>query len=59
LADKLVYSIAELADVLSCSLPVAYQMCRREDFPVVKISERRLVVPITALQKWLDDQAAR
>lgn len=37
-------TIPEAAQVLSCSTRHAYEMAKRGDLPVIRISERRMVV---------------
>lgn len=56
-AGRLALSVEEVADSLGISRPVAYELTRREGFPVVRVSERRLIVPVDALRRWLDEQA--
>ena len=55
--EKLVYNAAEVAESLGICKPEVYQLFKRADFPSVKLSERRVVVPVDALKKWLDRQA--
>ena len=55
--EKLVYNAAEAAESLGICKPEVYQLFKRADFPSVKLSERRVVVPVDALKKWLDRQA--
>ena len=55
--DKMVINVNELAEVLGISKPRAYDLVHTEGFPVVKVSERRLVVPVKALEAWLEKQA--
>lgn len=54
---KLVYSVKELAEALGISEPTAYELIKRPGFPAVKVSERRTVIPVDALSRWLDTQA--
>ena len=53
-----VYSLKQTAQVLGISLPLAYQLARRADFPAIKISSRRIVVPAASLETWLEKQGA-
>lgn len=57
--EKLTISVEEMADMLGISRPVAYELTKREGFPAVRISERRIIVPVEALKKWLNEQSAR
>lgn len=56
-ANKLAYNAEELSQVLGISRPVAYELCKRADFPAIRISERRIIIPVDALQTWLTTQA--
>ncbi len=58
-AEKLVYSVDEMADVLGICRPAAYALVNREDFPAVRVSPRRIVIPVSALSNWLEEQAKR
>lgn len=53
-----VLSIAELAERLGVSRPIAYQLAHRADFPAIRVSPRRIIVPAAALDRWLEEQAA-
>lgn len=55
---KRVLTIKELAETLGVSIPTAYRIARREDFPAVHLSQKRIVVPEMALNEWLTRQAA-
>ena len=35
------------------SEPVAYQLIHREDFPVVRVGDRRYIVPKDKLLEWM------
>ena len=56
---KLTVTVNEMAKMLGVSRPVAYELTKREGFPAVRISERRIVIPVDALKKWLDESANR
>lgn len=56
MAEKLALSVAEAAKLLGVSVPTAYELARREDFPSLKIG-RRLLVNRAGLQDWLDRQS--
>lgn len=55
--NKLTYSVDEMATVLGVSRPVAYELTRREGFPAIRVSERRIIIPVDALKKWLDRES--
>lgn len=58
MTEKLTISVDEMASMLGISRPVAYELTKREGFPTVRISERRIVIPVEALKRWLNEQAA-
>lgn len=55
--EKIVVSVSELASMLQISKPTAYQLLNREGFPSVRISPRRIVIPVDALMTWLNENA--
>ena len=56
---RLALSVEEVADALGISRPVAYQLTHRDGFPAVRVSERRIIIPVDALRRWLDDEAEK
>lgn len=59
MSEKLTVSVDEMASMLGISRPVAYELTKREGFPAVRVSERRIIVPVEALKRWLNEQAVR
>ena len=55
--EKLTYNVEEAATVIGVSRPVMYELTRREGFPAIRVSERRIIIPVEALKRWLDKQA--
>ncbi len=55
--QKLVYTIREVAGLLGISVNSAYELSRRNDFPAIRVSERRIVVPCSALEAWLEEKS--
>lgn len=55
--EKLAISVDEMAEMLGCSRPIAYQMVHRVGFPAIHISERRIIIPLDALKHYLNEQA--
>ena len=55
--EKLTLSVDELAQELGISKPLAYELTRRDGFPSVRISERRIIIPVDALRSWLNANA--
>ena len=57
MTEKLTVSVDEMARMLGVSRPVAYQLAHQSGFPAVRISGRRIVVPVDSLKDWLAQQA--
>ena len=57
MTEKMTLTVEEMAKRLGISRSVAYQLVRERDFPVIRVSERRLIIPIKSLEKWLEDRA--
>ena len=55
---KLVLNVEELAELLGISKPVAYELTRKSGFPAVRVSERRIIIPVDGLCRWLEVEAA-
>ena len=55
--EKLTLSVEEMAKALGISRPVAYELVKREGFPAVRISERRIIIPVDKLRQWLSAEA--
>lgn len=51
--SKMVYSVKELAQLLSIGLNSAYKLTHQNNFPVIVIGRKRLI-PKIAFQKWLE-----
>lgn len=58
MTEKLTVSVDEMAAMLGISRPVAYELTKRDGFPAVRVSERRIIVPVEALKRWLNEQVA-
>lgn len=54
--EKLVISVAETAKILGISLPTAYALTYRADFPAFHIG-RRALVDRAGLEQWISAQA--
>lgn len=54
----LAYSVAEAAQELGVSTSLVYKLVRQKELPSVRLGDRRLVVPHTALEAWLLERAA-
>ena len=55
--EKLTLSVEELANELGISKPIAYELIKREGFPSIRVSERRIIIPVDALRSWLNVNA--
>ncbi len=55
--NKAAINVPELAAMLGISVPRAYDLTRREGFPAIRVSERRIIIPVEALNRWLYDSA--
>lgn len=53
---KLAVCVSEMAQLLSISRPMAYQLLNREDFPnSFRVGNKRLI-SVAALQEWIAKQ---
>lgn len=57
MTEKLVYSVAEVAEVLGISRPQVYTLIHRSDFPSFRIGGR-VLVSIEGLHRWVASQAS-
>ncbi len=57
--EKLTLSVDEMAHALGISRPVAYELIRREGFPAIRVSERRIIIPLDSLKRWLNSEAVQ
>ena len=55
--DRLVYSIPEAAHALHCSKSLLYDMVKADKLPHVHLSEKRVVIPVVALERYLQEQS--
>ena len=56
-ATRVVYTVPEVAALLGINLPKAYELARQPDFPAIRVSNRRIVIPKTAFERWLEQAA--
>ena len=54
-AEPLVVTVQEMADMMKISTPKAYELTRREGFPVIKIGVKTLI-PLDGLKDWLKER---
>ena len=55
--EKLTFTVDEMAAALGISRPVAYELSRKDGFPAIRVSERRIISPRDSLMRWLEKQA--
>lgn len=49
----------DIKEILDIALASVYKLMKRPDFPAIKVSARRYIVPEDAFKRWLDDQVAK
>lgn len=54
--ERLVLTVPEAADLLGLSIRSTYTLCRRADFPAVRLTPNRIGVSRVGLEKWVADQ---
>ena len=57
--NKMTVSVEEMAVMLGISRSVAYQLTHEQGFPAIRVSERRLIIPIKSLERWLEERATQ
>lgn len=57
--EKKYMTVAELAEYLGVSKPMAYTLARRSDFPAIVLGERRIIVIAELVDKWMLEQAEK
>lgn len=57
--ERLVYSIPEAAHVLHCSKSLVYDLVKADKLPHVHLSEKRVVIPVAALEQYLKEQSEK
>ena len=55
--NRLVYSIPEAAHALHCSRSLVYDLVKADKLPHVHLSEKRVVIPVAALERYLQEQS--
>lgn len=56
MTEKLAYSVSEVAKLLGISRPKAYELVKTEGFPMLRITEKRIVVPAEPFKQWLNER---
>jgi excisionase family DNA binding protein len=52
---KRTYSVSEAAQVLGISRSLAYTLVRTKQLPVIQLGNKRMVVPIVAVERMLNE----
>ncbi len=50
--EKMAMSVKELALTLGISLPVAYELVKQPEFPVIHVGAR-ILIPVDEFQEWI------
>jgi len=55
----LILKADQVADVLGVSVRVVYNLTKRQDFPAIRVGEKRIVIPRDHFLRWLHNNAKR
>ena len=50
--EKTTMSVQELSAQMGISLPKAYELVKKQGFPVIRVGTR-ILIPVEAFKKWL------
>ena len=53
---RLTYDPVDAAPLMGVSLPLVYQLCKRDDFPSFRVG-RKILISADGLRRWIDRQA--
>lgn len=56
--ERATMSVQELSAYMGISLPKAYELTKRDGFPIIRIGTR-ILVPVDAFKEWLTKNANR
>jgi excisionase family DNA binding protein len=54
--EKLTYTVQEVAKLIGCSLPKAYELTKVQGFPAIHLG-RKIVIPKIEFKDWLSAEA--
>lgn len=57
--EKMAINVKEMAKLLGVNLQTAYNLAKKEGFPAIHISEKRIIIPVEGLKKWLAEAGER
>lgn len=55
--ERLVLTVPEAANALGLSVRSTYTLCKRADFPTVRLTPNRIGVSRVGLEQWVANQA--
>lgn len=55
--QRLVYNPTEAAKKINVSRNTMYDLIKKGVIPAIRVSEKRIIIPAEALEKWLNDPA--
>ena len=53
----LVMNVKEVSETLRISRKAAYELTKQQDFPCIKIGERRFIIPRDRFFQWMENSA--
>lgn len=56
---SLVLTVPEAAAMLGLSVRSTYTLCRRADFPAVRLTPNRIGVSRAGLERWVEEQVQK
>lgn len=56
--ERLVLTVPEAANALGLSVRSTYTLCKRADFPTIRLTPNRIGVSRVGLEQWVANQAA-
>ena len=56
--EKATYTVKEAAAVIGVSLPTMYEITSREDFPLLRVGRKKLVLK-DRLHDWMNEQSRK
>lgn len=57
--DSATLTVAELAKYLNIGINAAYRLVKQPGFPSIKMGEKRYLIPVKAIDKWMEEQAGK
>lgn len=49
-------TVEELARYLHIGQNVAYRLVKKPGFPAIRVSPRKIIIPVKALEQWMESQ---